>query len=121
MGSHRDRLQTGSAKAIHSNPGHRNRQSGQHRHPSRDVQALRPVRLRTAENDIFDFRRIERRRFLQHIPNAMCGQLFRTCHIEGPAKGLRKARTRTGNDYSFSHAVIIEASAQGRLMADVRI
>ena len=86
MGGHRDRLQTGSAKAIHRDPGYRYRQASQHRSPPRNIQPLGSMRLCTAQNHILDLRRIERRGLPQHVPNAVRGQILRPGHIERATK-----------------------------------
>ena len=63
MGHHRNRLQTGRAEPVHRNRRDRDRQTRQQRRHSRDIVALHSVRLAAAENDVFDFFRIQLRCF----------------------------------------------------------
>jgi len=63
------------------------------------------MRLRASHNHVFNFSRIELRRFLQYILNTVGGKIVRSRHVEGPAERFRKTSPGAGDDDSFTHVL----------------
>jgi len=81
--------------------GNGDRKAGEHRGDSRDIVALRTVRLGAAEHDVFDLGRIELRSFSQNVLNAVRGQVIGTRDVERSAERFGKTSPRAGDDYGL--------------------
>jgi hypothetical protein len=78
------------------------RQAGADRRLPRDIAAGRALRQRTAENDVFQLRRIDagaRDRLFDY----MAAELGAMRHVEGAAIGLADRRAGGGNDHGVGH------------------
>ena len=72
--------------AAHRQAGNARRQARpDQRHPS-DVVALLAIGLAAAEDDFFDFRRVQLRRFSEQVLDAVGGQVVRPGQIKRAAK-----------------------------------
>src|ERR1700735_727668 len=88
---------------MDSGAGNRDGKSGQHGGSARYVLALCAVRLRAAENHVFNFFDVPLWSFAQHVLDTVRGEVFGTRQVKRSAKGFGKGRPRTGNYYCFSH------------------
>ena len=93
----------GRAEAIDRRPGHGHRQAGADRGDAGHVRALRAFGIGAAQENVFDLGRIELRHLLEHVRDAMRGQIVGPGQIERTAKTLGQRRARAGNHDGFSH------------------
>src|ERR1700735_1338546 len=105
VGGYGDRLQTGGAETVDSGALNRCGKSGKHGGSARYVLALCAMRLRAAENHVFNLFDVQLRSLGEHVFNAMGGQIFGTRQVKRSSEGFGKGRPRTGNYYCFSHVL----------------